>query len=176
MDIEESDSAVFSTTTLTNGGDNAGPRRPGPVQAADGTTAGTLASNPTSSQAAILVAVRVRPFSGKELNMMPPSYRKRYAPVRAVGSQADADEDTALAQAGTAPQPKEFLRKVVHAIDDHVLVFDPPDEDDEDEARRAPAASNKRHKDVRFVFDKVFGPESQQQDVYEGTTRGLLDA
>ncbi|PIA16753.1 kinesin-domain-containing protein, partial [Coemansia reversa NRRL 1564] len=74
-----------------------------------------------------------------------------------------------------APKNESTLRKVVHTIDDHVLVFDPPDENDGD--RRAPVgASNKRHKDIRFVFDRVYGEESTQRDLYEGTTRGLLDS
>ncbi|KAI9504319.1 P-loop containing nucleoside triphosphate hydrolase protein, partial [Coemansia spiralis] len=66
------------------------------------------------------------------------------------------------------------IRKVVHTLDDHVLVFDPPDENDNRQA--TVGASNKRHKDIRFVFDRVYGEESTQRDVYEGTTRGLLDS
>lgn len=34
----------------------------------------------------------------------------------------------------------------------------------------------KRVKDVRFGFDRVFDETAQQQDVYEATTRGLLDS
>ncbi|KAJ1838954.1 tubulin-dependent ATPase kip3, partial [Coemansia sp. RSA 2708] len=63
---------------------------------------------------------------------------------------------------------------VVHAIDDHVVVFDPPD--DSGAARSTVGASNKRARDVRFVFDRVYGEDATQRDVYEGTTRGLLDA
>ncbi|KAI8321184.1 kinesin-domain-containing protein, partial [Martensiomyces pterosporus] len=82
-----------------------------------------------------------------------------------------ADQD----DVGRGPSAKA-IRKVVHTIDDHVLVFDPPDENDTS-GRRAPVgASNKRHKDIRFVFDRVYGEDSTQRDVYEGTTRGLLDS
>ncbi|KAJ2024346.1 tubulin-dependent ATPase kip3, partial [Coemansia sp. S85] len=72
------------------------------------------------------------------------------------------------------PPNSKAIRKVVHTIDDHVLVFDPPDENGQQRAHVG--ASNKRHKDIRFVFDRVYGEESSQRDVYEGTTRGLLDS
>ncbi|KAJ2806700.1 tubulin-dependent ATPase kip3 [Coemansia helicoidea] len=121
-----------------------------------------------SSEAAIMVAVRVRPFSSKELSMLPAEPGSQFGPTARnfMNYNEAADE---------RPQSKATIRKVVHTIDDHVLVFDPPDENDGD--RRAPvAASNKRHKDIRFVFDRVYGHEASQRDVYEGTTRGLLDA
>ncbi|KAJ2711190.1 tubulin-dependent ATPase kip3 [Coemansia spiralis] len=121
-----------------------------------------------SSEAAIMVAIRVRPFSSKELAMLPAAPGSQFGPTARnfMNYSEPADE---------RPQSKPTIRKVVHTIDDHVLVFDPPDEHDSD--RWAPvAASNKRHKDIRFVFDRVYGDESSQRDVYEGTTRGLLDA
>ncbi|ORX95822.1 kinesin-domain-containing protein, partial [Basidiobolus meristosporus CBS 931.73] len=36
-------------------------------------------------------------------------------------------------------------------------------------------ASNKRHKDARFVFDRVFDEDSTQEDVFEGTSKSLID-
>ncbi|KAJ2079559.1 tubulin-dependent ATPase kip3 [Coemansia sp. RSA 988] len=120
-----------------------------------------------SSEAAILVAVRVRPFSSKEKSMLPKQMNSQFGLTARNFMNYTDPSDT--------PQNTPTLRKVVHTIDDHVLVFDPPDENDGD--RRAPVgASNKRHKDIRFVFDRVYGEESTQRDLYEGTTRGLLDS
>ncbi|KAJ2842624.1 tubulin-dependent ATPase kip3, partial [Coemansia brasiliensis] len=96
-----------------------------------------------TKEAAILVAVRVRPFSEQEKLRL--------------GGREDQENG---------------LRKVVHPLDEQVLVFDPAGEGDE----RQVAASNKRRRDVRFVFDRVYGEESTQREVYEGTARGLLDA
>ncbi|KAJ2616611.1 tubulin-dependent ATPase kip3 [Coemansia sp. RSA 1365] len=120
-----------------------------------------------SSEAAILVAVRVRPFSSKEQSMLPKQMNSQFG--------LTARNFMNYTEPSEAPKNEPTLRKVVHTIDDHVLVFDPPDENDGD--RRAPVgASNKRHKDIRFVFDRVYGEESTQRDLYEGTTRGLLDS
>ncbi|KAJ2811449.1 tubulin-dependent ATPase kip3 [Coemansia furcata] len=119
-----------------------------------------------SSEAAILVAVRVRPFSSKELSLLARPSNSQFTPTaRNFMNYEEAPPEV--------PNSKS-IRKVVHTIDDHVLVFDPPDENGQ---QRAPmGASNKRHKDIRFVFDRVYGEESSQRDVYEGTTRGLLDS
>ncbi|KAJ2501414.1 tubulin-dependent ATPase kip3 [Coemansia sp. RSA 1972] len=120
-----------------------------------------------SSEAAIMVAVRVRPFSSKEQEMLAKPSTSQFGPTaRNFMNYSEPVDD--------APKGA-VIRKVVHTIDEHVLVFDPPDESDP--GRRATVgASNKRHKDIRFVFDHVYGEESSQRDLYEGTTRGLLDS
>lgn len=61
-------------------------------------------------------------------------------------------------------------------IDDRVLTFDP----DEKDASRAfvergfVPPGTKRYKDRRFIFDRVFGHEARQGDVYENTSKPLL--
>ncbi|KAJ2780916.1 tubulin-dependent ATPase kip3 [Coemansia interrupta] len=134
-----------------------------------GPLAAAAAANATrngSSEAAIMVAVRVRPFSAQERAQLPlPPQPTHFGPTaRNLSNYEDAP----------APSSQPTLRKVVHTIDDHVLVFDPPSEDGD--RRSTVGASNRRHKDIRFVFDRVYGEESSQSDVYEGTTRGLLDS
>ncbi|KAJ1848110.1 tubulin-dependent ATPase kip3, partial [Coemansia sp. RSA 2703] len=119
-----------------------------------------------SSEAAILVAVRVRPFSAQERAQLPrPPQPTHFGPT---ARNLSTYEDT------ETPASAPTLRKVVHTIDDHVLVFDPPAEDGTRQS--TVGASNRRNKDIRFVFDRVYGEESTQQEVYEGTTRGLLDS
>ncbi|KAJ2520677.1 tubulin-dependent ATPase kip3 [Coemansia sp. RSA 1939] len=122
------------------------------------------------AETAIMVAVRVRPFSEKEKAQLPRETSRQFVPTARnfINCEDEMEED----EEGGAPA--RTLRKVVHTIDDHVLVFDPPDEND---PQQAPVgASNRRRKDIRFVFDGVYGEEATQRDVYEGTTRGLLDA
>jgi kinesin family protein 18/19 len=73
--------------------------------------------------------------------------------------------------ANTAP-----LRDVVQIVDDRILTFD-PDEKDKARAfmeRGFMPPGTKRYKDRRFMFDKVFNHESQQQDVYQATAQPLL--
>ncbi|KAJ2341183.1 tubulin-dependent ATPase kip3, partial [Coemansia sp. RSA 2618] len=121
------------------------------------------------SEAAILVAVRVRPFSSKEQQLLAKPPQSHFGPT--ARNFINYTEPTPAEE--QVPKGAE-IRKVVHTIDDHVLVFDPPDENN---TRRATVgASNKRYKDIRFVFDRVYGEEATQRDLYEGTTRGLLDS
>ncbi|KAJ2088724.1 tubulin-dependent ATPase kip3 [Coemansia sp. RSA 986] len=122
---------------------------------------------PPSSETAIMVAVRVRPFSDDEKALLPRQMNTQFGPTARNFTNYEEPEEAPVAGG-------KVFRKVVHTIDDHVLVFDPPDENETRQATMG--ASNKRHKDIRFVFDRVYGEESTQQDVYEGTTRGLLDS
>ncbi|KAJ2854226.1 tubulin-dependent ATPase kip3 [Coemansia erecta] len=142
----------------------AGPVRP--------ETLGT--SEKPSSEAAILVAVRVRPFNSKEKALLPRVPSMHIGPTARNFMNYDDSSDQQQQQQ-QQPTGTQVIRKVVHPIDDHVLVFDPPDEND-DNRRATVGASNKRYKDIRFVFDRVYNEESTQRDVYEGTTRGLLDS
>jgi replication-associated recombination protein RarA len=34
---------------------------------------------------------------------------------------------------------------------------------------------SRRHKEVRYAFDRVFNESCSQQEVFEGTTKGLID-
>uniref|UniRef100_A0A3B4CW63 Kinesin-like protein n=1 Tax=Pygocentrus nattereri TaxID=42514 RepID=A0A3B4CW63_PYGNA len=69
-------------------------------------------------------------------------------------------------------------KKVVHVVDNHMLIFDPKEEEvtffrgqrvgNRDVRKRA-------NKDLKFVFDNVFGENSSQGDVFENTTKGVVD-
>uniref|UniRef100_A0A4W4GF68 Kinesin-like protein n=1 Tax=Electrophorus electricus TaxID=8005 RepID=A0A4W4GF68_ELEEL len=70
------------------------------------------------------------------------------------------------------------FKKVVHVVDNHMLIFDPKEEEvtffrgqrvgNRDVRKRA-------NKDLKFVFDHVFGEDSSQVDVFESTTKGVVD-
>ncbi|XP_012933053.1 kinesin-like protein KIF18B isoform X2 [Heterocephalus glaber] len=80
------------------------------------------------------------------------------------------------------PTPRELESQrppVVQVVDDQVLVFDP-----EAPAGGLPALEwggaqegpRRKGKDLTFVFDRVFGEGATQQDVFQHTTRGVLDS
>lgn len=69
------------------------------------------------------------------------------------------------------------LRKVVHVVDSHMLVFDPKENHGPSfGTHRAQNRTIKRaNKDLKFMFDNVFGEDSTQEDIFENTTKGVLD-
>uniref|UniRef100_A0A8B9SXD8 Kinesin family member 18A n=1 Tax=Anas platyrhynchos TaxID=8839 RepID=A0A8B9SXD8_ANAPL len=68
--------------------------------------------------------------------------------------------------------------KVVHVVDQHILVFDPKEEEVGFFHRKKLVHRdiNKRvKKDLKFVFDAVFAESSSQVEVFEHTTKSVLD-
>ncbi|XP_025897027.1 kinesin-like protein KIF18A [Nothoprocta perdicaria] len=68
--------------------------------------------------------------------------------------------------------------KVVHVVDQNLLVFDPKEEEVSffHGKRLAHRDINKRkQKDLKFVFDAVFAESSSQLEVFEHTTKSVLD-
>ncbi|KAI9364405.1 P-loop containing nucleoside triphosphate hydrolase protein, partial [Zopfochytrium polystomum] len=65
-------------------------------------------------------------------------------------------------------------RRIVQVVDDRVLVFDPVDPSKR-HAVRAYAHKTRRHKEIRYGFDRVLDEQCSQQDVFEGTTKPLID-
>ncbi|KAM3918720.1 kinesin-like protein KIF18A [Leptodactylus fuscus] len=67
---------------------------------------------------------------------------------------------------------------VVQVVDRHILVFDPKIEEVNFFHGRSTAnrdMTKKKNKDLKFVFDCVFDDHSTQEEVYEETTRIVLD-
>lgn len=74
---------------------------------------------------------------------------------------------------------------VVKAIDDYMLVFDPKTDSEAKRygGGRAPSvrrpqrtALDRRHKDLRFAFDRVFNEDATNQEVFEFTTYSVVDS
>ncbi|NWQ72897.1 KI18A protein, partial [Columbina picui] len=68
--------------------------------------------------------------------------------------------------------------KVVHVVDQHVLVFDPKEEEVSffHGKKLTHRDINKRkNKDLKFVFDAVFDESSSQLEVFEHTTKSVID-
>ncbi|KAF5388398.1 hypothetical protein D9615_000152 [Tricholomella constricta] len=112
----------------------------------------------------ITVAVRVRPPSAWEAARLPePCYDTTFRGDGALSTPAKVQH--------TAP-----LRDIVQIVDDRILTFD-PNEKDQARAfveRGFMPPGTKRYKDKRFMFDKVFGHEARQQDVFDATSQPLL--
>lgn len=119
-----------------------------------------------SQSASITVAVRVRPPTSWEQERLPepPSWN-----------------ETIYIGEGNLASPRKAvnksLRPVVQVMDDHVLIFDPKDPDVSRafEQRGFLPPGAKRYKDQRYTFDRVFDEHARQIDVFENTTKPLLD-
>ncbi|KAM9816877.1 kinesin-like protein KIF18A [Neosynchiropus ocellatus] len=75
-------------------------------------------------------------------------------------------------------EKRESCRNVIQVVDNHMLIFDPKEEDQScfGAQRVRNRNINKRaNKDLKFVFDNVFGENSTQADIFENTTKGVLD-
>ncbi|XP_075693841.1 kinesin-like protein KIF18A isoform X2 [Rhinoderma darwinii] len=79
------------------------------------------------------------------------------------------------------PNEKEKLANftnVVQVVDKHILVFDPKVEEVNFFHSRSAAhrdISKRKSKDLKFVFDGIFDENSTQQEVFEQTTKVVLD-
>ncbi|KAM9860980.1 kinesin-like protein KIF18A [Aulostomus maculatus] len=72
----------------------------------------------------------------------------------------------------------ENSRNVVQVVDKHMLIFDPKEEDRScfgPQRLRNRNINKKANKDLKFVFDHVFGEDSTQVDIFENTTKGVID-
>ena len=73
-----------------------------------------------------------------------------------------------------------FIRSVVKVANEKLLVFDPKDDKDNffyhGVKQNNRDFTKKAHKDASFAFDGVFGQESTNQEVFEGTTQAVVDA
>ena len=70
---------------------------------------------------------------------------------------------------------------VVRAMDDRVIVFDPHDDIDTNSfipnkmGLRRSNIMGRRVKDLRFIFDRVFDEKSSNQDIFNHTTKTIID-
>ncbi|KAK6386931.1 tubulin-dependent ATPase kip3 [Exophiala oligosperma] len=113
----------------------------------------------------ISVTVRVRPFT-----------------IREAAQLTKCDETTIFLGDGSlaaAPTPKlsqKGIRPVIKVVDEKCLVFDPPEDNPVQKFSRSLVPSGKRVKDQTFGFDRIFDENASQGEVYESTTRPLLDS
>ncbi|KAL3425383.1 kinesin family protein [Phlyctema vagabunda] len=121
---------------------------------------------PSAGASSISVTVRVRPFT-----------------IREAAQITKSDDGTLFLGDGSlagVPTPKlggKGIRPVIKVVDDKCLIFDPPEDNPVQRFSRTVVSNmGKRSKDQTFGFDRVFDDNTTQGDVYEATTRGLLDS
>ncbi|KAI1497648.1 chromosome-associated kinesin KIF4 [Biscogniauxia marginata] len=113
----------------------------------------------------ITVAVRVRPFT-----------------IREAAQLQRHDDGTLFLGDGSlagAPTPKlktTGIRSVIKVVDDRCLVFDPPEDNPVQKFSRSVVPNGKKVKDQVFAFDRIFDENTSQTEVYEATTKNLLDS
>lgn len=74
-------------------------------------------------------------------------------------------------------QPDVIYRPVMLTIPPISSVFDPPEDNPIQKfSRSVVPAMGKKVKDQVFAFDRIFDENASQVEVYEGTTKGLLDS
>jgi hypothetical protein len=66
---------------------------------------------------------------------------------------------------------------ILKAMDQHVVAFDPPPETIKpvSGSKISAKSSGRRHKDLKYAFDVVLDETATQQEVYEVSTKGLVD-
>ncbi|KAI6404719.1 hypothetical protein MCOR20_006849 [Pyricularia oryzae] len=114
----------------------------------------------------ITVAVRVRPFTIREAAQL----IKNDDGTLFLG-------DGSLAAVPTPKLKQHGLRSVIKVVDDRCLVFDPPEDNPVQKfSRSVVPCAGKKVKDQVFAFDRIFDDTVSQTEVYEGTTKTLLDS
>ncbi|ODA83187.1 hypothetical protein RJ55_01698 [Drechmeria coniospora] len=119
----------------------------------------------TTGQSSITVAVRVRPFTIREA-----------AQLQKTDDSTIFLGDGSLAGLPTPKLHQRGLRSVIKVVDDRCLVFDPPEDNPVQRFSRSVIPTSRKVKDQVFAFDRVFDDNTTQTDVYEGTTKSLLDS
>ncbi|XP_028298917.1 kinesin-like protein KIF18A isoform X2 [Gouania willdenowi] len=69
------------------------------------------------------------------------------------------------------------FRNVVQVVDSHMLIFDPKEDETFFGSQRVRNRNinKKANKDITFIFDHVFNETSTQEEIFENTTKGVLD-
>ncbi|NXL05459.1 KI18B protein, partial [Mesembrinibis cayennensis] len=65
---------------------------------------------------------------------------------------------------------------IVHVVDQHILVFDPGDSGGFPGSMLPTRGPKQQGKDLKFVFDRVFGEGATQEEVFQHTTHEVLDS
>ncbi len=130
------------------------------------------------AESSINVCVRIRPFSQKEASQLAPN--EDHTPFLGDGGLAGGISPNKImppSTAATSTLKTRFVRPIVKPMDQKVLVFDPPDTNPLTRLLNSNplAHGNRRNKDVRYAFDRVFDSTASQTDVFAETCKPLLD-
>ncbi|EWC43581.1 hypothetical protein DRE_01468 [Drechslerella stenobrocha 248] len=119
-----------------------------------------------ANASSIQVTVRVRPFTIREA-----------AQITKIDDGPTFFGDGSLAATPKPSLTNKGIRRVIKVVDDQFLIFDPPEENPIARfGQKIIGPRGKQQKDMRFGFDRVFDENASQGEVYEQTTKNLLDS
>ena len=75
----------------------------------------------------------------------------------------------------TPCERERTVHPVLHVVDQHILVFDPEEPSGPPGSVLPTRGPKHPGKDLKFVFDRVFGEGATQEEVFQHTTREVLD-
>ncbi|ODV85403.1 hypothetical protein CANARDRAFT_186243, partial [[Candida] arabinofermentans NRRL YB-2248] len=140
-----------------------------------------------SRESSITVAVRIRPFTSSELGEL-------YVPRNNGDMILHTNNENNLTQSANRLLQRQGIRKILNAVDDRMLIFDPADTNplvlmeqnafpngfnsnrNKETRKSSIGYHSSRIREHRFVFDKLFDEDSTQEQVYECTTQPLLES
>ena len=128
----------------------------------------------SSKASSITVAVRVRPFTETERNNLIGNSSDEFF----FGEGSLSNNKESSSREGTKLYMPNAIRKIVDVVDDKMLIFDPPATNPlvQMQKNAFPNAKNtSRIREHRFVFDKLFDENASQQDIYNHSTKSLLE-
>lgn len=143
-----------------------------------------------SRESSITVAVRIRPlnkfegssFSYKRCKSRGKAQQRRFKSNQAFGHEANNGRRV------SSRMDHNRRNKILETVDDRMLIFDPNSSRSLSELEmnsfpgsKSSAVSrigchNRRNREHRFVFDRLFDEDSSQSEVYSYTGKPLLDS
>ncbi|RCK57669.1 Kinesin-like protein KIP3 [Candida viswanathii] len=152
---------------------------------------------PAAKQSSISVAVRVRPFTAAESDKLVKidsdeiflgdgclTGNANSSTAQTSSSAMGVSGSSSNRSAATSSAKRSIintggLRKIINVVDERMLIFDPPETNPLTKMQRNAFPNSfkgSRIREHRFVFDRLFDEECTQDQVYNNTTRPLLDS
>lgn len=163
-----------------------------------------MADADSGKESSISVAVRIRPLTPDEKAHLQEDEDNDYQQFYGAedGDRRDSSDNkenfmSEIQQSKRLKNGKSFakpdaIKKILDVIDDRMLVFDPnptsldnydtPKSHMQGFGRRRNSSGrglgnhNSRHKEHKFIFDKLFDETSTQNEIYESTTKPSIEA
>ncbi|XP_010180404.1 PREDICTED: kinesin-like protein KIF18B, partial [Mesitornis unicolor] len=72
-------------------------------------------------------------------------------------------------------EQERAVQPVLHVVDQHMLIFDPEEPSGPLGSVLPTRGPKHQGKDLKFIFDRVFGEKATQEEVFQHATRDMLD-
>lgn len=148
------------------------------------TLSSSTPSVPKAKQSSISVAVRVRPFTAAESEKLVKADNEDIFLGDGCLTGNSNSNSTSTGSPSNRPMKRSIintggLRKIINVVDERMLIFDPPETNPLAKMQKNAFPNSfkgSRIREHRFVFDRLFDEDSSQYQVYNNTTRPLLDS